>query len=173
MKEIAVLKKYTKDHIKQTVNWLNDTDLKASFGLTRKVTVQSHIKWVESLQNCWLKAIYYKPTNTYCGNVLYFINHQHDSAFLQIYIGEKGVRGKGVATQTLKKTLEIMFEEKNINRVWLKVLQNNINGIKLYEELGFTLEGIERESLLYNNKYLNQRVYSLLRKEWRESGEIL
>lgn len=79
-------------------------------------------------------------------------------------------RRKGIAYIAIHKLLYIGFEQVALNRIWLRVLENNYKAISLYEKVGFVKEGICREESLRGGKFVNQIQMSILRDEWLSSN---
>lgn len=53
-------------------------------------------------------------------------------------------------------------------RVELQVLENNLCAQHVYEKAGFKLEGLRREAVYKNGRYLNCKLYAVLRRDWME-----
>lgn len=163
---------YNKKHNKKTVKWLNDSETKHDFGLTKNITLKEHRKWLQDQNNVCLWAIYEKESNEHCGNLILFKNPNHRSAFFQIYIGDKRYRKKGLSKSSLIVMMNFVFHHLKFHRLWLNVFSTNYKAISLYENLGFIKEGIERESHYYENNYKNQVRYSILKEEWLIKEDI-
>lgn len=58
------------------------------------------------------------------------------------------------------------FEELNLHRVDLRVLEYNKRAIKCYEKCGFIKEGVEREGALIEGKYETDVFMSILDREY-------
>lgn len=165
---------YRSNHNENTVRWLNDEKIKSSFGLTKNVTIDSHKRWISSLENTFIWAIYDPDTKSHCGNILLFVNYPHHSAFFQLYIGDRRSYGKRLGYYSLLCVINFAFKQLNLNRIWLQVFPDNIRAISLYEKLGFKKEGIERQSHYFKDKYRDQLRYSLLEEEWEiAKGDFL
>jgi RimJ/RimL family protein N-acetyltransferase len=94
------------------------------------------------------------------------INLINRSSELAFYIGDDNYKGKGYSKIASNQTLHFGFYELNLNRIYLSVLENNSVAINLYEKLGFKQEAVLRESVFKKNQYINERIYSLLKKEF-------
>ncbi|WP_026348558.1 GNAT family N-acetyltransferase [Eudoraea adriatica] len=94
------------------------------------------------------------------------INLIHRTAEFAIFIGEEDAIGKGYGKEATIKTIEFAFNNLNLNRVHLKVQENNLNAIKLYEKCKFKKEGVLRECIYKNGHYINEIVMSILRIEY-------
>ena len=75
-------------------------------------------------------------------------------------------RGKGYGQEATQKTLEFAFFKLGLNRVFLKVIEDNSAAVKIYENCGFIKEGILRENIYKNNRFKNQIVMSILKSEF-------
>ena len=53
-------------------------------------------------------------------------------------------QGKGYGSEAMRKAIRICFEELNAHKVELNVFSYNENAIKMYEKVGFVLEGRRR-----------------------------
>ncbi len=72
----------------------------------------------------------------------------------------------GYGKEILLGLFEYAFTELGTNRFWLDVYPDNTAGIALYEQVGMVKEGILRENYKSERGYLDQIVYSLLRREY-------
>lgn len=80
--------------------------------------------------------------------------------------GHKATIQNYTATQTaVSKLLTFAFDELNLNKVWLDVLEKNDIKESL-EHFGFVAEGIRRASTFKNGAYLNTIVCSLTYEEY-------
>lgn len=74
--------------------------------------------------------------------------------------------GKGIGTFATKEILEYAFRELNLNRVYLNVLADNVNAIRLYEKCGFVFEGEFREHLRIHGELKNLKWYGILKENY-------
>ncbi len=77
-------------------------------------------------------------------------------------------RGKGYAKQMYALIFKYGFETMNMHRLWLCVLENNERAKKLYEKMGFSYEGMQREAVFKDGVYHNYLMMSILNKEYLE-----
>ncbi|MCA1066189.1 GNAT family protein (plasmid) [Rossellomorea sp. AcN35-11] len=75
--------------------------------------------------------------------------------------------GKGIGTEITQLILRFAFEELNLHRVDLRVLEYNKRAIKCYEKCGFIKEGVEREGALIEGKYETDVFMSILDREYK------
>ncbi|HRK62363.1 MAG TPA: GNAT family N-acetyltransferase [Candidatus Omnitrophota bacterium] len=155
-----------KSDIEPTVKWLNDPFVRKNFGINAAVSIDSHLQWLRDNPHIELFSILFD--GQYCGNIVTDANMKHRSVYLQIYIGEASVRGCGAGYAAMKVICRHLFFTKNLNRIWLHTFEFNNAAKKLYEKLGFQIEGVEKEAILRDGVFEDQTRWSLLRKEWRE-----
>lgn len=79
----------------------------------------------------------------------------------------KKAQGKGIAYKATEMILQKAFYEYDLHRVYLNVLSDNTNAIKLYEKIGFDFEGEFRDHLLVNGEYKNLKWYGLLENDFK------
>lgn len=66
----------------------------------------------------------------------------------------KAWRGKGIGTFLMDSLITWVKEKSSIEILWLQVFATNENAIKLYQKMGFTIDGIQKDFIkLDENKY--------------------
>lgn len=78
----------------------------------------------------------------------------------------KQMQGRGIVTSCVKKLIKYAFKSQKLNRIQIKVADKNLKSESIPICLGFKFEGMEREGELHSNKYLNLKVYSLLKADY-------
>ncbi len=74
--------------------------------------------------------------------------------------------GNGYATEALKEMLKYGFEEKKLNRIEAFTVPEAHQSINVLKKLGFKKEGRLREYGYWNNRYWDENIYSLLKRDW-------
>jgi RimJ/RimL family protein N-acetyltransferase len=87
-------------------------------------------------------------------------------AEIGIGIGNPAYQGQGYGAEAMRLTLRFAFDDLNLHRIYLLVFAYNTPAIKLYERLGFTLEGTMRQHVERAGMRYDQLLYGLLRPEW-------
>ncbi len=75
------------------------------------------------------------------------------------------MQGKGIITDCVKKLCRYAFQKLKMNRVQIKVAEQNAKSEAIPLKLNFSFEGIERAGELHGDKFVNLKVYSLLANE--------
>jgi Acetyltransferases, including N-acetylases of ribosomal proteins len=73
---------------------------------------------------------------------------------------------RGIMTESVRALIKFGFSELDLNRIQIKCAPENVKSNKIPQRLGFTLEGIERDSeLVRDGVFRNANVWSLLKKD--------
>lgn len=166
------LRALTKEDLVKTLAWHNDSEIRAlylghPFPINKETEEQWYSKILTSNIPTSVFGIEHEEDNVLIGiTVLKNINLINRSAEFAMYIGDKNYRGKGFSKLATKETLRFGFDQLNLNRISLNVLENNKKAIGLYEKLGFKKEGVLRESIYKQGKRYNEYIFSLLKNEF-------
>lgn len=80
----------------------------------------------------------------------------------------------GYGSEAIKWALEWAFVHAGLHRVALIVAEWNERAIKVYENLGFVLEGRRREALWKEGKWWDSLDMGILSREWAEkNGKVI
>lgn len=82
------------------------------------------------------------------------------------YMLGKAYTGKGIVTRAVRKLTGYAFKELGLNRVEIKVATGNISSRAIPERLGFTQEGILRQSFRLYDQFIDTALYSMLASDW-------
>lgn len=93
------------------------------------------------------------------------IDYVNRACALHIMVGEKSAQGKGAGTYAVNQMIKHAFNNLNMNRIELGVLECNERAIGLYEKCGFRREGIKRQAIYKNGKYINMIIMSVLKDD--------
>jgi len=149
--------------------WINNRELVIKNDQYRPVHESSHKEWFNEViknSNNIIFAIRLKNDKNIIGVCqLKNIDKVNRSAELQIKIGVKVMRNKGIGTNSIQKLVDFGFKDLNLHRIYLYVFENNEIAIRVYNKLGFTVEGILREAEFINSEYYNIVIMSILCKD--------
>ena len=117
-----------------------------------------------------LFSILEKESEEMVGYAMIQLDH-HSKTFLlrRIALTKKN---RGYGRSSLAALLKYCFEQTPSNRFYLDVYPHNKRAIYLYEELGLIWEGTMRENYFYEGEFLDQRLYSMLRKEYEKKDLV-
>ena len=90
----------------------------------------------------------------------------HRSAEVGIFLGEKEYWSQGYGTEAMRLMLNFGFEDLNLHRIWLRVLESNHRARKSYLKSGFIEEGRFRKAEFRYGFYNDIILMSILQEEW-------
>lgn len=93
------------------------------------------------------------------------IDYVNRSGELHIMIGDKAERGKGAGTFAVNAMVAHAFNDLNLRRIQLEVLEENERAIRVYERTGFKVEGVKREAVFKGGLYRNIVLMAVLRED--------
>jgi len=76
--------------------------------------------------------------------------------------------GKGYGREMLNWALDWGFASANLHRMELQTWSNNENALKLYRSLGFVEEGVDRETMVFDRKFIDLIRFGMLEGEWEK-----
>ncbi|MDF2521526.1 MAG: family N-acetyltransferase [Clostridia bacterium] len=76
-------------------------------------------------------------------------------------------KGKGLGRKALQLFIKMAFEKLKAHRLWLDVRENNDRARQLYRSAGFVEEGLIRDCLLIEDKFMSHYIMSILEHEYK------
>lgn len=91
----------------------------------------------------------------YVGNIgLKNIDKVNKKAEYYIFIGDKNYWSRGIGTVSTNNFLEYIKKNWKLHKIYLHVDESNLAARKLYQKVGFEIEGKLRDELYRDKKYL-------------------
>lgn len=148
--------------------WINDrTDVLLN-STYRPVHETAHRKWFEAIQqrqDLILFAIRTRSDDRLIGTCqLHSIHGVHQSAELQIRIGDAGSRNKGYGTEAVRQLVRFGLRDLNLQRIYLQVFASNARAIAAYVRVGFVREGLLRRAAFIDGKFEDIVLMAVLRE---------
>jgi RimJ/RimL family protein N-acetyltransferase len=80
-------------------------------------------------------------------------------------------QGKGYGSEAIEWALGWGFQMAGLHRITIESFSYNTGATRLYEKLGFVLEGRRREEIWFNGGWHDFITFGMLENEWRVSGK--
>jgi RimJ/RimL family protein N-acetyltransferase len=90
------------------------------------------------------------------------------SAEISCIIGEVDYWSKGIMTWALPHLIRHGFQSLGLNRIYAGTAKVNAGMIKVFQKLGFAIEGEHKESMYLNGRYESIIPFGLLRSAWKK-----
>jgi RimJ/RimL family protein N-acetyltransferase len=163
-----------REDLPRFVAWLNDPEVRENILLYLPMSLVAEERWFEEMlsrpdpEHPMVIEIRegegWEPIGN-CG--MLNLDWRNRSAELGIFIGEKSLWNHGYGTEAMRLLLQHGFNTLNLNRMFLRVFETNLRGIRAYEKAGFVHEGRARQAQYQDGRYVDVLWMSVLRSEWR------
>ncbi|MEU8027479.1 GNAT family protein [Streptomyces sp. NPDC049099] len=97
--------------------------------------------------------------------VLYDYDPAARSCTFRTLIGPRG-RGRGIGTEATRLIVGHGFGQLGLHRIQLEVYGHNARARRVYEKVGFVVEGVRREVRLQDGAWADEVIMSILDREW-------
>jgi RimJ/RimL family protein N-acetyltransferase len=162
--------------IPRFVNWLNDPDVRRGGSHHLPFSSEDEEKWFDQMQSHpqdehpmvievrkngvveeWISI----------GSIGFStIDWRNRCSEFGIMIGEKDYWNQGYGTEAVEMLLKHGFETLNLNRIFLRVFENNPGAIRAYEKAGFSHEGRLRQAEYQEGQFLDTLIMGILHSEF-------
>ncbi len=137
-------------------------------GWCKPVTMHEQISWFQNLKND--DNIRYTIANVEDNEIfgtliISKIDWKNRSCGLDIKLSSDS-RGKGIGSESVSIATNYIFNELNLNRIGVRILDSNIPSQKLFKKNGFIEEGKLRNAIYKNGKYDDLLIFSILKEDF-------
>jgi len=137
--------------------WLNDSVvnqfLETRFTVQTRETCEKFVSDMENDSASYLFGIFDKVNLEHIGNIkLGFINTNHQSGELSLFIGEKSCWRKGYATESIGRITHWGFDELRLERIEAGCYDSNVGSLRAFLKAGYSVEGFFRKSVLFEGR---------------------
>ena len=173
--KISYLVPFEEKHLndKQYFNWLRDYEVIKTINRLDYIcpinfeAVKEYCEKVIRSNNDIFLAIYYKDNNKFIGTIrVNNLNWYTRIADIGILMGDKKYWGKGIAKEAIFSVLNYLFEILGMRKLTAGLMDINPAMEKVFEKLGFKLEGRMRKSDRYEGKYIDHLLMSCFKDEF-------
>ncbi len=151
------------------LSWLQDKEVMSGIA-TSGYTLENLKEYViekTGSANVHFFAICNSENNEHIGNIkLDFHDQRANVSELGLLIGNKNYWGKGVGSEACQLVLKYGFETLGLRKIYLAVYENNPRAIRLYEKLGFKVEGRLRKHVCVDDAYFDKYLMGIFKEEF-------
>jgi len=168
--ERLLLRPLASTDLRRCVKWFSDPQVIYFLGRNSPITLAEEERWFRDYERRTDEQIFaIEVASTHVGNLgLHKIDRTHKKADVGIVIGESAYWSKGYGTEAMRIALRYAFGELGLNKVSLDVLEYNTRAIRTYERLGFQPEGLHREDIYKDGRFVNVLRMGILAREMRD-----
>ncbi len=149
--------------LQERVRWMNDVRVNSTLNIQLPVTLDSTLQWYERIKvNTQRRDFSFDNED---GNLVAMggftdIDSNVHKAELYIFVNPD-IQGRGYGTLSVKMMCEYGFEAMKLQKIYLHTNSDNIAARKLYEKLGFKLEGYMPHEVISNGKIKDRCYYAI------------
>ncbi len=170
------LRPIEKDDLPRFVKWLADEETRSFLSQHLPYSLMQEERWYEDNlkareEQAW--AIDVQPEGAalvpweHIGSCGFFhLNWRCRHAEAGILIGARERWGQGYGSDALRTLVHWGFYTLDLNRIYLRVFDDNARAIRCYQKVGFVEEGRLRQDDYRNGAYRDTLLMSMLRSEW-------
>lgn len=152
------------------IGWFNDAEVcqfNSHHSLPyNSLKAESYLKQVMVSDKDLVLAIMHKQDERHIGNIsLQNINFINRSAEFAIILGAKDYWHRGYAKAAAQMIINHGFKALNLHRIYCGTSVDNIGMQKLAKHLSMSQEGLRKQALYKNGKYLDVLEYGLLNQD--------
>ena len=155
--------------------WINDKNTNEHLNGVYPVNKDELIEYYKNASppNTVMFAICDKTDNQYIGNArLGSIDWLNRRCTYGRMIGIDKYRGKGYGTEALILLIKYGFLTLGMNRIYSGAIISNEASLKSNEKVGFVKEGVERQSLWKNGKFVDVIALAMTRDDYDKKYTI-
>lgn len=167
-KDVIFFEKLSDKYILQLREYRNSEFVKNNMIFDEYISVEDQLKWwgqqkINNKSQFFLIFLNSEP----CG-LLSFTNIDLTTrkAEFGLFLFEEKYSNIGISLFAEYFSINYMFDNLDLNKIYLNVIDFNKKTISLHKNFGFSIDAILRDDILKNNQYCNRVQMSLLKKEW-------
>jgi len=157
--------------LERCLTWINDPKILPLLGRSRPMSRALEREWLlgqYKSDSTMSLAIVLIEDDRHIGNTgLHGISPVNRSAEFGILIGEHDAWGHGYGPDAARVILGYGFNQLGLHRIQLHVFSFNERARRAYRKIGFTEEGVQRESVFSDGRWHDTILMSILESEWR------
>lgn len=154
------------------LRWVNDPRLQPLLNRPWEITEgeeRDRVDTLVSADNAVGFAIHLRKDESLIGrSAIWNIHKVNRSGYFTIFIGEPTRWSMGHGREATALTTVYAMDVLKLNRLELEVFSYNDRAMRCYEGLGFTREGIRRESRHHDGVWHDAIQMGVLARDWKE-----
>ncbi len=164
-----MLRAVERDDIERWRKWFNDPEVRQYLSRLYPYSMYDGEQFFEQQRGSEADKVFSvdTPEGVHIGSIgLHHLDWVSRHAEMGILIGEEAYRGKGYGTDAITTLLRFAFEEMNLHRVELLVMEFNSRALACYKKIGFVQEGARRDAHWAHGRYWDMIVMGILASEF-------
>lgn len=147
---------------------INDPDVREGMVLSRPTNGQYQRQYFEEqISNAESVDLAIYADEEIVGRIgLHDVEHDSGSAEIALRL-HPDYHGNGYGTEASRLLTTHAFDELRLHRLQARVLADNEPSHRIWEKLGYELDGVHRDEFFSDREYVDLHYYSALADEWQ------
>lgn len=171
--ERLMMRKHRASDLRKLHRWQNDVELLSFNSSTISLqslrsTAGQLRRWIEADDDAFVRvAVDHKATGSFIGFAQFaFVDRVNLNCKVGLTIGEKEFWNRGLGAELLSGLADFGFTHLGLHRMTGEVYETNTRAVRTFEKVRFVREGVLRDTLLRDNRWVNEIVFGLIAKDW-------
>ena len=167
--DVVYLRAIEKSDLQQLLDWRNHVEFRKFFREYRELNSENQERWFEQKVMGDKSTIMFSIVDLKTGELLgacglCYIDWINRNADFSIYIGKDNLYiDDDFAIDAAKIMMKYAFDELNLHRLWTEIYDIDEKKKKMYDRLGFVLEGRHKETHWTEGKWVDSLYYGKVR----------
>ncbi|NEX94388.1 GNAT family protein [Caulobacter sp. 17J65-9] len=159
------------------VRWMNDSStnrfMETRFSTHTREAIEAFVAAKRESPHEYLFGLFMVEDERHVGNLkIGPVNKHHGTADISYFLGEAGLRGRGVATEAVGIGCFIAFQTLEMQKLCAGIYAPNVESGRVLEKNGFVVEGRRRSQVVFEGQREAVIEYGLLREDWVPRGPV-
>jgi len=171
-RQLVTLRPLAESDVEDILRWVNNPEVVGN------IAAFSGDPFTHEQELDYVRQMIHSPTDRvfsvlssadgrYLGQVgLHQIHSRSRVGRLACIIGSRAEMGQGHGTAAIAQLVDVAFGPEQLHKVWLMIFETNKRARRVYERLGFQLEGTLREEYRHGERWHDMLRMGLLAREW-------
>lgn len=161
-----IIERITENDLPVRVEWMNHPNIYLSMHYDIPIMLENTISWFNTNKNSSnrIDVVFKEDNELVAMGGLTNIDSLLKKAELYVFVDPLS-HSKGVGTRSTILLCKYGFEKLNLEKIYLVTNSSNVAAQKVYEKVGFRLEGKLRKEVIVNGKIEDRLYYGLFSNE--------
>lgn len=161
-----IIRRITENDLSLRVEWMNHPNIYSSMHYDIPVVLENTLSWFKrNLENNnRVDVVFEEDGKIVAMGGLTGIDSLTNKAELYIFVNPFQ-QSKGIGTNATKLLCKYGFENLSLKKIYLVTNESNVSAQKVYEKVGFKLEGKLRKETIVNNIIEDRFYYGIFSNE--------
>lgn len=162
------LRPFEEKDIGNKVKWINDPENNTYLHYNIPLNYEDTLSWYRNHKNDTNRHDMIMEYDGVPVGVIGIINIDKKKGEYYITLGDNNYRRKGISYEATNQIITKAFKEFGVEKIWLCVDAENVPARRLYEKVGFKLEGTLRKDIYFKGKMIDRCMYGIIKEEWQK-----